>query len=38
MLNVALGGTLTADIRTQRKGAINHRRRDKRSEGISGAR
>ena len=30
ILNVALGGTLIADIRLQVKGAINHRRMDKR--------
>ena len=32
MLNVALGGTLLPDIRTQIPGAINHRRMDLRSE------
>lgn len=32
ILNVALGGTLVADIKTQLPKAINHRRMDKRSE------
>ncbi len=32
MLNVALGGTLLADILAQRPAAINHRRMDRRSE------
>jgi putative glutamine amidotransferase len=32
ILNVALGGTLVADIRTQMPGALNHRRMDQRSE------
>jgi putative glutamine amidotransferase len=32
ILNVALGGTLLADIPSQAPGAMNHRRRDKRSE------
>lgn len=32
MLNVALGGTLMADIATQTKGALNHRRMDRRNE------
>src|SRR5205823_10750980 len=32
MLNVALGGTLFADISVQVPGAVNHRRMDKRSE------
>jgi len=32
ILNVALGGTLLADIASQRPGAINHRRLDQRSE------
>jgi putative glutamine amidotransferase len=31
LLNVALGGTLVADIATQVAGALNHRRMDKRS-------
>ena len=34
VLNVALGGTLLADIRTQKPGAINHRRMDKRSQVV----
>jgi putative glutamine amidotransferase len=38
VLNVALGGTLTADIRSERKGAMNHRRMDKRSEIVHEAR
>ena len=32
VLNVALGGSLLADIRTQKPKALNHRRMDKRSE------
>ncbi len=32
ILNVALGGTLLADIASQRPRAMNHRRRDRRSE------
>ena len=32
MVNVALGGTLIADIRAQCPGALNHRRMDKRDE------
>jgi putative glutamine amidotransferase len=32
MLNVALGGTLVVDVRTQLPKAINHRRMDRRSE------
>jgi len=32
ILNVALGGTLLADISSQRPQAINHRRQDRRSE------
>jgi putative glutamine amidotransferase len=32
ILNVALGGTLLADIASQSRGAMNHRRRDRRSE------
>jgi len=38
ILNVALGGTLVADIKTQRPKAINHRRMDKRSEIVHEAR
>ncbi len=34
VLNVALGGTLIADIRSQKPGAINHRRMDKRSQVV----
>lgn len=34
LLNVALGGTLIADIPSQVPGAINHRRMDKRSEVV----
>jgi putative glutamine amidotransferase len=34
VLNVALGGTLLADIRTQKPEAQNHRRMDKRSEVV----
>jgi putative glutamine amidotransferase len=34
VLNVALGGTLVADIRTQMPKAINHRRMDRRSEMV----
>jgi putative glutamine amidotransferase len=34
ILNVALGGTLYWDLPTQRPGAINHRRSDKRSEVV----
>jgi putative glutamine amidotransferase len=34
VVNVALGGTLVADIGTQWPGAINHRRMDKRSEVV----
>jgi putative glutamine amidotransferase len=32
LLNVALGGTLLADIGTQHPGALNHRRMDRKSE------
>ena len=32
LLNVALGGTLLADIRSQKREAMDHRRTDKRSE------
>src|SRR5262249_14998689 len=31
VLNIALGGTLVADIVSQKRGALNHRRMDKRS-------
>jgi putative glutamine amidotransferase len=34
VLNVALGGTLLADIRSQKPGAQNHRRMDKRSDVV----
>jgi putative glutamine amidotransferase len=34
VLNVALGGTLLADIRRQRPEALNHRRMDKRSQVV----
>jgi putative glutamine amidotransferase len=34
LLNVALGGTLIADISTQLPAALNHRRMDKRSEVV----
>src|SRR5262245_12956213 len=34
VLNVALGGTLVADIRLQMPSAINHRRMDRRSEVV----
>lgn len=34
ILNVALGGTLVADIQTEMPGAINHRRMDLRSEVV----
>jgi putative glutamine amidotransferase len=34
LLNIALGGTLMVDIPTQRPGAMNHRRMDKRSEVV----
>jgi putative glutamine amidotransferase len=34
LLNVALGGTLFADIPTQRPGTMNHRRMEKRSEVV----
>src|SRR5437667_5805829 len=34
VLNVALGGTLVVDIRSQMPQAINHRRMDKRSEVV----
>jgi putative glutamine amidotransferase len=34
MLNVALGGTLVADIPAQVRGALNHRRLDKRDEVV----
>jgi len=34
VLNVALGGTLVLDIKTQMPGAINHRRMEKRSEVV----
>src|SRR5206468_8396576 len=32
MVNVALGGTLVGDIRSQVRGALNHRRMDKRDQ------
>ena len=32
IVNVALGGTLVADIRSQMRGALNHRRMDKRDQ------
>jgi putative glutamine amidotransferase len=38
VLNVALGGTLLADVATQRPGGINHRRMDRRSEVVHEAR
>jgi putative glutamine amidotransferase len=38
MLNVALGGTLVVDVRTQCPGALNHRRMDRRSEIVHEAR
>jgi len=34
VVNVALGGTLVADIPSQLRGAMNHRRMDKRSEVV----
>lgn len=34
VLNVALGGTLVADLGTQVPGALNHRRTDRRSETV----
>jgi len=34
VLNVALGGTLLVDIPSQKRGALNHRRMDKRSEVV----
>jgi len=34
VLNVALGGTLIVDIPSQNRGALNHRRMDKRSEVV----
>jgi len=34
VVNVALGGTLLADIASQKRNAINHRRMDKRSEVV----
>jgi putative glutamine amidotransferase len=34
MLNVALGGTLIVDVRSQLPGAVNHRRMDRRSEVV----
>jgi putative glutamine amidotransferase len=34
VLNVALGGTLIADVRTQKPKAINHRRMEQRSEVV----
>jgi putative glutamine amidotransferase len=34
MLNIALGGTLFADIPSQIRGAMNHRRMDRRSEVV----
>jgi len=34
VLNVALGGTLVVDIRSQVPGAINHQRQDKRSQVV----
>ena len=38
VLNVALGGTLVADILAQRPGALNHRHMDRRSEIVHEAR
>lgn len=38
MLNVALGGTLVVDIKTQVPGALNHRQMDKRNEIVHEAR
>jgi putative glutamine amidotransferase len=38
VLNVALGGTLWADIRRQNPDAMNHKRMDKRSEVVHEAR
>ena len=38
LLNVALGGTLVVDIRSQLPGALNHRRMDKRNEIVHEAR
>jgi len=38
LLNVALGGTLLLDIGTQRPGALNHRRLDRKSEIVHEAR
>jgi putative glutamine amidotransferase len=34
VLNVALGGTLVVDIRSQIRGAMNHQRQDKRSQVV----
>jgi putative glutamine amidotransferase len=34
VLNVALGGSLLVDVKSQVKGALNHRRMDKRSEVV----
>jgi putative glutamine amidotransferase len=34
LLNIALGGTLFVDIPTEKPGALNHRRMDKRSEVV----
>lgn len=34
VLNVALGGTLVVDVRSQIRGALNHRRMEKRSEVV----
>ena len=38
LLNVALGGTLVVDIRSQLPGALNHRRMEKRNEVVHEAR
>jgi putative glutamine amidotransferase len=38
MLNVALGGTLVADVASQLPGALNHRQMDRRSEIVHEAR
>ena len=37
VLNVALGGTLLLDIRSQSRGAINHQRQDKKNEIVHDA-
>src|ERR1051326_3068890 len=37
ILNVALGGTLVVDIRTEMPGALNHRRNDKKSKIVHDA-